>query len=90
MKNVVIQSREEIVRGLEQAGLVAERAKSHADFVVSLGTAFETKAEIDPVAALARAAGTDVAYVVRDSGAAVDGVRMAPIHELMTSLEVSR
>jgi hypothetical protein len=81
--------RGEIVRGLEQRGLAPERAQGQADFIVSLGTMFEVKEGIDPLAALALAAGTDVAYVVRDSGATVDGVRMAPIHELITSLEVA-
>lgn len=79
--------RGEIVRGLEQRGLAPERAQGQADFIVSLGKMFEVKGGSDPLAALALAAGTDVAYVVHDSGATVEGVRMAPIHELMTSTE---
>ena len=82
-------SREEIVRGLEKGGLSPERAREHADFIVSLGKTFETTEGTNPLAALARAAGTDVAYVVEDSGATVDGVRLAPIHELMTALEIA-
>lgn len=77
--------RAEIVRGLEEHGMPPERAQSHTDFIVSLGKMFEAT---DGLAALAQAAGTDVAYVVRDSGSVVDGVRLAPIHELMTELGV--
>jgi len=79
-------SRAEIVKGLEQGGMAPDRAQSQADFIVSLGKMFETKDGIDPLAALALAADTDVVYVTKDSGGTVDGVRFAPIHELMTSL----
>lgn len=79
-------SRAQIVSGLAKGGMPPERAQSHTDFIVSLGKIFETQDGINPLAALAVAAGTDVAYVVRDSGPTGDGVRMAPIHELMTSI----
>jgi hypothetical protein len=77
-------TRSEIVAGLEQSGMSRAKAESHADFIVSLGEKFSTTAEANPLAALAHAAGTDVAYVTGDSGNIVDGVRMAPIHELIT------
>jgi hypothetical protein len=79
-------SRSQIVAGLEQGGLPKAKAESHADFIVSLGEKLSTTSGADPLAALARAAGTDVAYVTHDSGSVVDGVRMAPIHELVTLL----
>jgi hypothetical protein len=82
-------SRSEIIAGLEQGGLPKAKAESHADFIVSLGEIFAVAPNPNPLAALAHAAGTDVAYVTRDSGIVVDGVRMAPISELIQILNAS-
>jgi hypothetical protein len=75
--------------GMVASGYTADQAKGQTDFISQLGVALDPPSGGDPLAALARAAGLDEAFCAgRPTGTTVDGVRMAPIHELMTRLGI--